>query len=179
MDNLLHNRTRRLIGVALLTVAGASVAQAQGGTGTNAGTSPTAPAASAPVKKNADRTDPLQFLLDRKKPLGIPATVEDSLKNYRKEMRHMQEVVYKDLDKAASKKEQGQPPSAGVLLQLASEASARIHDIQDAYRDRGRELLTEGQRQQVDSLEAVWKRSDGRAETLLTPITPGKRPPLR
>lgn len=161
----------RLAVAAIVATLMPLVARAQGGGG-DAGTT-TPPAASLPVKKNADRTDPIAFLLDKKKPLELSKALEDSLKNYRKEMRHMQDVVFKNLDNAATKKEQGQPPSPGVIAQLSAEAGARIKDIQDAYRDRSRELLNERQRHQIDSLEAIWKRTDGAA----LPLSPLRRPP--
>jgi hypothetical protein len=164
-----------LVGLVLSTRA---LAQGgMGGGGQNTG-STTPPAASAPLKKNADRTDPVNFLLDRKKPLEISKPVEDSLKHYRGEMRHMQDVVFKDLDKAATKKDNGQPPSDAVLLQLSTDAAARVQDIQDAYRDRSRLLMSDRQRQQVDSMEAIWKRAEDNNKSL---AVPGKRrlPPPR
>ena len=167
--------------VACLVLALSQPLMAQGGGGGGGGGqsngSSTPPAASAPLKKNSDRTDPLTFLLDRKKPLEMSKQTEDSLKYYRGEMRHMQDVVYKDLDKAAVKKENGQPPSAVVLLQLSTEASARVKDIQEAYRDRGRLLLTDVQRQKVDSMESIWKRTEDTSKPVTLP--PNRRPPPR
>lgn len=70
----------------------------------------------------------------------------------------MQDVVFKDLDKAATKKENGQPPSASIVLVLTKDSEERVKDIQSAYRDRSHSLLNTRQRAQVDSVEAVWKR---------------------
>ncbi|MEO7360541.1 MAG: hypothetical protein ABI120_09425, partial [Gemmatimonadaceae bacterium] len=104
--------------VASLVLAGAlfalvplQAARAQGGGG-GQGSPATPLAASISIKKAADRDDPINFLLERKKMLVVDKTLEDSLKNYRDEMRHMQDVVFKDLDKAAAKKTGGQLPSA-------------------------------------------------------------------
>lgn len=84
----------------------------------------------------------------------------------------MQEVVYKDLDKAAAVKEQGQPLSATIVFNMTKESEERVKDIQSAYRDRARAMLSERQTQQADSLEVIWKRGLPRADPL-----PVRRPP--
>jgi hypothetical protein len=140
--------------------------------GAGGSSSTTAPAASANIKRVLDKSDPLEFLLDRKKPLEITKVLEDSLKYMRKEMQRMQEVVYKDLDKAATVKEQGQPPSPTVVFNLTKESEDRVKDIQSAYRDRARGMLSPQQIQRADSLETIWKRTLPRAEPL-----PVRRPP--
>lgn len=142
------------ITLLLVTTAGETL-HAQGGAQSG---STTPPAASLQLKKNANRDDPIAFLLDRKKLLVIDRSLEDSLKNLRKEMRHMQDVLFKDLDRAATKKENGQPPSVGIVLSLTKDSEERVKDIQSAYHDRARALLNPRQRAQVDSVEAVWKR---------------------
>jgi hypothetical protein len=43
---------------------------------------------------------------------------------------------------------------------MTKEADDRVKDIQSAYRDRARMLLSERQRTQVDSIDSVWKRSN-------------------
>lgn len=143
----------------LLTFAPLTSAHAQAGGG-GQGSPATPPAASIGIKRNADRDDPLNFLLERKKLLLIDKSLEDSIKAYRKEMQHMQDVVFKDLDKAAAKKELGQLPSATKIASMTKEADDRVKDIQSAYRDRARMLLNERQRTQVDSIDSVWKRSN-------------------
>lgn len=150
----------------------ASTSHAQGGGG--GGTTTTAPAASASIKRMYDKSDPLAFLLERKKPLELNKALEDSLKLLRKEMQRMQEVIYKDLDKAATVKEQGQLPSPTVVLGMTKESESRVKDIQSAYRDRARAMLSERQTVQADSLEVIWRRGLPRAEPLQT-----RRPPTR
>lgn len=160
---------------AIVAFAFANVAHGQmGSQGPGANSSSSTPTASAALKRIADRTDPIGFLLDKKKQLQLSKPAEDTLKKYRDEMRHMQDIVYKDLDKAALKKEQGLVPSPGAVANLVKEANARVTDIQDAYRDRARASLNEGQRKQIDSLEAIWKRSVEPAAPL-----PLKKPPPR
>lgn len=144
----------------MLMIAPFASARAQGGGGGGQGSPTTPPAASIGIKRNADRDDPLNFLLERKKLLQIDKSLEDSLKYYRKEMQHMQDVVFKDLDKAAAKKELGQLPSATKIASMTKEAEDRVKDIQSAYRDRARILLSERQRTQVDSIDNVWKRTN-------------------
>lgn len=144
---------------ALVVLAPAQSASAQGGGGGGQNQSSAPPAASIGPKKNADRDDPINFLLERKKLLVIGKSLEDSLKNYRDEMRHMQDVVFKDLDKAASKKTNGQLPSATLIATMTKEAEERVKDIQSAYRDRARLLLSDRQKTQMDSIDNVWKRS--------------------
>lgn len=145
-------------------------AGAQGGGGGQGG-SAAPPAASINAKRTADREDPINFLLTRKKLLALDKSVEDSLKNYRKEMQHYQEVVFKDLDKAATRKEQGQLPGPIIIATMTKDSEERVKDIQSAYRDRARLLLTERQRSQVDSLEGIWKRDVPKADAMV------KRPP--
>jgi len=159
------------VGTLLLVPSVFLHAQGGGGAGQGGG-SATAPAASANVKRAADRDDPLNFLLDKKKLLVLDRTVEDSLKSFRKEMQHYQDVVYKDLDKAATRKEQGQLPGPSIIASMTRDSEERVKDIQSAYRDRARLLLSERQRAQVDSLEGIWKRDVPKAE-------PGDRRPPR
>ncbi|MEO7997173.1 MAG: hypothetical protein ABI852_06985 [Gemmatimonadaceae bacterium] len=164
--------TSLAIVAAVLAFAPLERAHAQGGGGAGQGSTPSPPAASTGIKRGADRDDPINFLLERKKMLLIDKTLEDSLKSFRKEMQHMQDVVFKDLDKAAAKKEQGQLPSVTVIAVMTKDADERVKDIQSAYRDRARLLLSDRQRTQVDSIESVWKRSTAPRDT-----TPARRPP--
>ena len=135
-----------------------------GGGGGQGGGSATAPAASANLKRAADRDDPLNFLLTKKKLLLLDRPLEDSLKKFRKEMQHYQDVVYKDLDKAATRKDQGQLPGPSIIATMTRESEERVKDIQSAYRDRARLLLSERQRAQVDSLEGIWRRDVPRGD---------------
>lgn len=169
-----HGARKRMLSLAVVAVAFTfaplQLVRAQGAGGQ--GSPPSPPAASTGIKRNADRDDPVNFLLERKKLLLLDKSLEDSLKSYRKEMQHMQDVVFKDLDKAAAKKEQGQLPSVTVIAVMTKDADERVKDIQSAYRDRARLLLSERQRTQVDSIERVWKRSTTPADT-----APARRPP--
>ena len=155
--------------VALIMLAAANAASAQGGGGQ--GQSPTAPAASTNLKRTADRDDPINFLLEKKKLLVLNRALEDSLKFFRKEMQRYQEVVFKDLDKAATRKDRGQLPGPSIIASMTRDSEGRVKDIQSAYRDRARQILSERQRTQVDSLEGIWKREAPKPE-------PGvRRPP--
>ena len=158
--------------MAALTRPG--LAQGVGGGSQNAASN-APPAASLLLKRTTDRSDPLDFLLEKKKSLNLSKMVEDSIKNYRKEMRHMQDVVFKDLDALAVKKDPaGQPPSITVVMSLTKDADDRVKDIQSAYRDRAHALLDEKQKHQIDSLEAIWKRDGPKRD--LKPIVPPPPP---
>ena len=143
-------------GVLLLVPMLQATAQGGGGGGQSGSTTP--PAASINVKRAADRDDPINFLLEKKKLLMLNRALEDSLKNFRKEMQHYQDVVYKDLDKGATRKERGQLPGPSIIATMTKDSEERVKDIQSAYRDRARLLLSDRQRAQVDSLEGIWKR---------------------
>lgn len=172
----LRTMTRRVPRAFIATVlllfafpASTRLIHAQGG----GGSSPTTPpAASSSIKRILDKSDPLAFLLASKKVLALKKPLEDSLKLLRKEMQRMQEVVYKDLDKAAAVKERGQPLSPTIIFSMTKESEERVKDIQSAFRDRGRAMLSEHQTLHADSLEVIWKRGLPRAEPL-----PVRRPP--
>lgn len=167
-------RRWQVLAAATLSVVFANAAEAQGGMGGGGGnpSSTVAPAASQMIKRTAERNDPLDFLLDKKKQLGLSKSLEDTIKFYKKEMRHMQDVVFKDLDAAAVKKDPaGQPPGNIIVMSLTKDADLRVKDIQSAYRDRAHELLDAKQKHLVDSLEAVWKRDVPR--TIIPPPPPG------
>lgn len=142
------------------------------------------------VKENLEKNDPIAFLLDRKKPLTLSDAQKDSLKAFRKEMQHMQEPLFKDMDKIFADEAQqggagqgggrrgggmgggmgggrGMPPGGddgegggarggrgmgAMLPDTAKVIVARLTDIQDAYRDRARAQLNDGQRHIADSL---------------------------
>ena len=166
-----RNAARRVAGilcaVGSLLVVPSVTAHAQGGGGGGGGQgggSATPPAASTNLKRAADRDDPLNFLLEKKKLLVLDRALEDSLKKFRKEMQHYEDVVYKDLDKAATRKDQGQLPGPSIIAAMTRDGESRVKDIQSAYRDRARLLLSERQRAQVDSLEGIWKRDVPRAD---------------
>jgi hypothetical protein len=151
------------------------------------------------VKENLEKSDPIAFLLDRKKPLTLSDMQKDSLKIFRKEMQHMQEPLFRDMDKifADIEKNGGEGGAEGggsgrrgggmgggmgggrrgggmggggmggddegadggrgarlaaMLPDTAKTIVARLTDIQDAYRDRARGQLSDGQRHIADSL---------------------------
>ncbi len=113
------------------------------------------------VKETLEKNDPIAFFLDRKKSLTLSNPQKDSLKAFRKEMQRMQEPLFKDLDKIfADEKQQGgarggQVGGRGMGAMLPDTAKtivARLTDIQDAYRDRARGQLNDGQRHISDSL---------------------------
>ncbi len=153
------------------------------------------------VKENLEKSDPIAFLLDRKKPLTLSDMQKDSLKIFRKEMQHMQEPLFKDMDKIfADQEKNGENGAEGgsgrrgggmggggmgggrrgggmggagaggaggddegadggrgarlaaMLPDTAKTIVARLTDIQDAYRDRARGQLNDGQRHIADSL---------------------------
>lgn len=65
--------------------------------GPGMGGSMKSPAAMA--RERIEKADPIEFLLDRKKPLELTKPQQETFKSLRKEMRHMQEPLFKDLDK--------------------------------------------------------------------------------
>lgn len=122
------------------------------------------------VKDNLEKNDPIAFLLDRKKPLTLSDAQKDSLKLFRKEMQRMQEPLFKDIEKifADEAPQSGGGPGGGpgggrrgggmgggkgaILPDTAKVIVARLTDIQEAYRDRARTQLNDGQRHIADSL---------------------------
>ncbi len=120
------------------------------------------------VKENLEKNDPIAFLLDRKKPLTLTDPQKDSLKAFRKEMQHMQEPLFKDMEKIfADEAQQGGGGQGGgrrgggmgggrgmgaMLPDTARVIVARLTDIQDAFRDRARAQLNGGQRHIADSI---------------------------
>lgn len=163
-----------LTGVALFTITPTAV-HAQGGMGggmgggrrggmgngqgMGGGGSRSSPATM--VKETLEKNDPIAFLLDRKKSLTLSDPQKDSLKAFRKEMQRMHEPLFKDLDKifADETKQGGAGGGQGggrgmgaMLPDVAKTIVARLTDIQDAYRDRARGQLNDGQRHIADSL---------------------------
>ena len=117
----------------------------------------------AMVKENLEKNDPIAFLLDRKKPLTLTDAQKDSLKAFRKEMQRIQEPLFKDMEKIFADEAQqgGGEPGGGrrggrgmgaMLPDTVKAIVARLTDIQDAYRDRARTQLNDGQRHIADSL---------------------------
>ena len=133
------------------------------------------------IKKNLDRTNPLTFLLDRKKPLSLTKAQQDTLKKFRDELRDAQRPVYAELDKLDVARAGGRGPGGmgpggrggpppGGGRDGGGEASrgpggpddalrvlaAKLYDIQDSFRDRARLQLESTQRVRADSLEQAW-----------------------
>ncbi len=106
------------------------------------------------VKENLEKNDPIAFLLDRKKPLALSGTQKDSLKVLRKEMQHTQEPLFMEMDKlfAEARQQRGGRRIGAMLPDTARALMGQLTDIQDAYRDRARGQLSEGQRHVADSL---------------------------
>lgn len=132
------------------------------------------------AKKNLEHNDPIKFLLDQKKPLALTNTQRDTLKFLQKEMKHMQEPLFKDMEKLTSDMAgrggmrggmgrggrggpsggasggDSEPPEGGRgrggVPDTVRALVARLSDIQDAYRDRARTKLTDAQRTTADSL---------------------------
>ena len=85
-----------------------------GGTG---GGSVKSPAAMA--KERIEQADPIEFLLDRKKPLELTKPQQESFKDLRKEMQRTQAPLFKDLEKLFGDMPQrggrgGGPPGGGM-----------------------------------------------------------------
>ena len=136
----------------------------------------------AALKDNLERTDPLKFLLDHKKPLSLTNAQRDTLKRFQKDMSDMQEPIYKDLEKLVADMP-GRGAGAmgrggigagrgrgGVDNSDSTVGSGRrggpddpmraialkLTDIQDSFRDRARAQLDSTQRVKADSLETLW-----------------------
>jgi hypothetical protein len=133
---------------ATLCVAGEMPAQSAG---------VSEPAASTMIKRTINSTDPIKQLMDQKKELGLDKTQLDTLKALGKEMRHMQDLVYTEIDKAAKKEKEGEGKSARnpLVSNQVQERITRLQDIQAAYRDRARTFLTPAQRAKSDTLNAA------------------------
>ena len=85
-----------------------------GGGGSMGGGSAKSPAAMA--KERIKKADPIEFLLDRKKPLELTNEQQDVFKSLRKEMQRTQAPLFKDLDKLFGDMPQrgGSPPGGGM-----------------------------------------------------------------
>ena len=141
--------------------------------GPGMGGSMKSPAALA--KERIEQADPIEFLLDRKKPLELTKEQQDTFKSLRKEMRQTQAPLFKDLDKLFGDLPQrggrgGGPPGGGMGGGMGSgmpggmgagapdtvrAVLGKLSDIQDSFRDRAREQLTAEQRTRADSLQQV------------------------
>lgn len=127
------------------------------------------------VKENLERNDPIVFLLDRKKPLTLTDLQKDSLKSLRKEMQHMQEPLFKEMEAQVgplparggmrgSGGTEGGGADGGRRSRGGSSGASdtvralvgRLTDIQDAYRDRARGQLNDLQRVKADSLLQIF-----------------------
>jgi hypothetical protein len=125
------------------------------------------------AKERIEQADPIEFLLDRKKPLELTKEQQDTFKSLRKEMRQTQAPLFKDLDKLFGEVPQrggrgGGPAGGGMGGRMSGgtpgEMGAgapdtvravlgKLSDIQDSFRDRAREQLTAQQRTRADSLQ--------------------------
>ena len=135
--------------------------------GPGMGGSMKSPAAMA--KERIEQADPIEFLLDRKKPLELTKEQQDTFKSLRKEMRQTQAPLFKELDKLFGDQPQrggrGGGPSGGSMggsmpggMGAGAPDTVRavlgtLSDIQDSFRDRAREQLTAEQRTRADSLQ--------------------------
>jgi hypothetical protein len=120
------------------------------------------PAATA--KERIEQADPIEFLLDRKKPLELTKEQQDAFKSLRKAMQHTQAPLFKDLDKLFGDmaprggRGVGSPPGGGLgggAPDTVRAVLGMLSDIQDSFRDRAREQLTAEQRTRADSLQQV------------------------
>ncbi len=118
----------------------------------------------AMTKERIQQADPVEFLLDRKKPLELTKEQQDAFKSLRKEMQHMQAPLFKELDKLfggmppRGGRGGGSPPAGGMgggAPDTVRVVVGRLSDIQDSFRDRAREQLTALQRTRADSLQQV------------------------
>ena len=136
--------------------------------GPGMGGSMKSPAAMA--KERIEQADPIAFLLDRKKPLELTKEQQDTFKSLRKEMRHTQAPLFKDLEKlfgdmpqrggrGGGRRPGEEPPAGGPTGGGAPDTVravlGKLSDIQDSFRDRAREQLTAEQRTRADSLQQV------------------------
>ena len=136
--------------------------------GPGMGGSMKSPAAMA--KERLEQADPIEFLLDRKKPLDLTKEQQDAFKSLRKEMQHTQAPLFKDLDKlfgdmpqrggrGGGRRPGEEPPAGGPTGGGAPDTVravlGKLSDIQDSFRDRAREQLTAEQRTRADSLQQV------------------------
>jgi len=133
----------------------------RGGPGIGGG-SMKSPAAMA--RERLAQADPIEFLLDRKKPLELTKEQRIAFKSLRKEMQRMQAPLFKDLDELFGDMPQrggrggGSPPAGGMgggAPDTVRVVVGRLSDIQDSFRDRAREQLTALQRTRADSLQQV------------------------
>jgi len=119
----------------------------------------------AMARERLEKADPIEYLLDRKKPLELSREQQDTFKSLRKEMQRAQEPLFKDLDKLFGDIPQrggrggGAPPGGGEPSGGEPDAVrvviARISDMQDSFRDRAREQLNPAQRTRADSLQQM------------------------
>ncbi len=138
------------------------------------------------LKDNMERTDPLKFLLDHKKPLSLTNTQRDTIKKYQKDMDDLEKPVYKDLEKLVADMpgrsgggmgrggmgggggagrgrggvDDGDSTSGrgrrGGANDPMRALADKLTDIQDSFRDRARAQLDSTQRVKADSIETAW-----------------------
>jgi hypothetical protein len=119
----------------------------------------------AMTRERIAQADPIEFLLDRKKPLELTKEQQESLKSLRKEMQRTQAPVFTELDKLfGDTPPRAGPPGGGMpgggaperaLPDTVRTVIAKLSDIQDSFLDRAREQLTHTQRTRADSLQQV------------------------
>lgn len=132
----------------------------------------------AMARERLEQSDPLAFLLDRKKPLALTKPQQESFKALRKEMQRMQAPLFKDLETLFGEmpRRGGMPgggmpgggmpgggrgatpsggPPDGAPSDTVRAVVGKLSDIQDSYRDRAREQLTAVQRTRADSLQQI------------------------
>ena len=66
------------------------------------------------LRENLEHTDPLKFLLDRKKPLALTKPQKDTLERYRNDMKDAQKPVYQDLEKLVAESPRGGGQGGGL-----------------------------------------------------------------
>ncbi|MBL0937661.1 MAG: hypothetical protein IBJ03_02140 [Gemmatimonadaceae bacterium] len=125
-----------------------------GGMPRGRGTSPV-----AMTKERLEQADQLSLILDNQKPLKLSKAQQDSVKRLRKEMRTMQEPLFKQFETLIVDSLSARGPRGGgmraMLPDTAQRVLARIEYIQDAFRDQGRAQLDSTQRVSLDSIQSV------------------------
>ncbi|MDQ8158461.1 MAG: hypothetical protein P3B76_04890 [Gemmatimonadota bacterium] len=131
------------------------------------------------ARDNLKQADPIAFLLDRKKPLDLTKAQSASLKALRKEMQRTQQPLFKSLEQLSDDRPPrgqrgggmggGAPGGApgdmpGGAPDTVRALIGRLADVQDSFRDRAREQLSEMQRTRADSLMQV-RLADERARS--------------
>jgi hypothetical protein len=131
------------------------------------------------AKANLERSDPLAFLLEHKKPLALNKLQQDSVKTFRKEMQEKQAPLFKQLEKIFDDAPQagrrgggmgGGMGGGGMDPEGRGARGGRRGAPGDSARDSGRGALPDSVRTVLDRLTDIQDAYRDRARAQLDTV---------